>query len=193
MEKLRLKHKGILLEFENQRKKNRRLWNIDDETADFLYLSILNKTPKTIMEIGSSNGFSTFWLSLAAEKVGAKFYSIESDEERLKTAKKNLQTRDNIIFCFGKAEKVIPDLDINVDFLFIDACKVDYHNYISLLNNKLNDNCLIIADNVISHRNSVKKYLELMKHSPDFTSMTLNIGAGLELSIYNKSKELYKR
>ncbi len=188
MERIKEKYKQELAKFEIQKNEIKRLWNIPQETAELLYTFIKIKVPKHILEIGTSNGFSTFWLSLAAETCNAVIDTIEVDEERFKLAKKNLVNRENIIQYFGKAELIIPKLTIKYDFVFIDAGKINYFDYIKLLQNKLDNNAIIIADNVISHKNTVTEYLDFIESNELFDSVTLNIDSGLNVAIYKMER-----
>ena len=70
--------------------------------------------------------------------------------------------------------------------MFIDAGKINYINYIKLLQNKLNNNSTIIADNVISHKDTVKEYLDYIESSELFESVTLNIDSGLNIASFKK-------
>jgi len=184
MEKLIETFREELETFAAQKRKIRRLWNIGEETANLLYFFVKAKNPQNILEIGTSNGFSTFWLSVAAES--AVIDTIEVDESRFLLAKENLKSRKNIVIHFGLAEKIIPNLDKKYDLVFIDAGKIDYINYLKLLLKKLNNDALIIADNVISHHETVREYLTFVKNHRDFTTFTLSVESGLEISIYKK-------
>jgi len=186
MERIKQKYKHELARFEVQKNNNRRLWNIPQQTAELLFTLVKVKSPRQILEIGTSNGFSTFWLSLAAETCGAFVDTIEVDEDRYNLAKNNLENRNNVTQHFGKAELIIPDLLNKYDFVFIDAGKINYINYIKLLISKLNSNSLVVADNVISHKGTVKEYLDYIESSELFDSVTLNIDSGLNIATYIK-------
>ncbi len=188
MEKLKKLYQTELHRFAQQKKKIRRLWNISEKTAELLYFFVLFKTPDKILEIGTSNGYSTFWLSLAAEKIKAKIISIEIDDTRFALAKENLQQRKNVELLKGNALELIPTLKSEFELIFIDAGKIDYIKYLQLLFPKMKDNSLIIADNVISHKNTVKEYLDFIKSDPGFLTMTLPFAAGLEISIFKREK-----
>jgi predicted O-methyltransferase YrrM len=84
---------------------------------------------------------------------------------------------------FGLAEKIIPSLPNLYNFVFIDAGKIGYVDYLKLMLDKLDKDAVIIADNVISHSHSIQDYLQLIRKSDLFETMTLSIGAGLEISI----------
>ncbi len=191
MEKLIKRYEEDFSHFEKQRAEIRRLWNISVETGKFIYQQILNYQPKKIVEIGTSNGYSTFWISLAAEKINADFITIEVDEKRQKMALENLKKRKNITFLLGKAEDIIPKLESEIDFVFIDAGKIGYINYLKLLLPILNKSAYLLADNVISHQNTVREYLDFVQKDSRFLTMTLPIGSGLESTIYRKGQYEY--
>ena len=184
MERIKEKYTHELARFEVQRNNIRRLWNIPQDTAELLYTFVKIKKPKHILEIGTSNGFSTFWLSIAAESYDAVIDTIEVDKDRFQLAKRNLKNRKNIIQRFGKAELIIPELLDEFDFVFIDAGKINYIDYIKILISKLKNNAIIIADNIISHKDTVQEYLDFIESSELFDSVTLNIDSGLNVAIY---------
>ena len=188
MKNIKELYKHELARFEIQKNEIKRLWNIPQETAELLYTFIKIKEPKHILEIGTSNGFSTFWLSLAAETCNAVVETIEVDEDRFMLAKKNLSKRNNITQHLGKAELVIPKLLSKYDFVFIDAGKINYVDYIKLLLNKMSNKAIIIADNVISHKNTVTEYLDFIESSELFDSVTLSIDSGLNVAIYKMER-----
>ncbi len=188
MKRIKERYYHKLLEFKEQKNSIRRLWNIEEKTAEFLYFTILIKKPSKILEIGTSNGYSTFWLSLAAEKINSKVQTIEVDEKRFQMAKKNLNERTNIEMLFGKAEEIIPKLSDEIDFVFIDAGKIGYINYLQKLLPKLANNALILADNVTSHQKTVTEYLKTVKNNQMFQSMTLPIEDGIEITIFEKGE-----
>ncbi|MFC1887583.1 O-methyltransferase [Candidatus Cloacimonadota bacterium] len=177
-------HQEELEQFLEQKNNIRRLWNICDATAEYIYNMILKTKPDHILEIGSSNGYSTFWLSLAAEQINATLDSIEVDEQRYKMARDNLADRNNVNLINGLAEQIIPEFLRDFNFVFIDAGKIGYIEYLKLLINKLAPGAIIIADNVISHKETVRDYLDYLNKSSLFETRTLNIGSGLEISSY---------
>ncbi len=192
---------------------------IDDATGFLLEALCLIKKPENILEVGCGTGYSTYFL---IKKLGneSNYTGIDLNKERLETAKKfikmqfNLEiNRDNsypdsisrtdrIKFLNGNALKIIPALDQKFDFVFIDAAKYEYPEYIkSLMEGKLSENSIVIADNIFyddkifktqvskHDQNSVtglREYIEIITASDYFENYFLNIGDGIALSFYNK-------
>ncbi len=174
----------FLNRFSRQKREISRLWNICRETADFIAFLIKLHKPLYILEIGTSNGFSAFCMSLAAEEFSTEIYTIECDEERYRLAKDNLAGKEKIKIRYGKAEEIIPELKHKYDFVFLDANKEQYHLYLELLKPHLANNALIVADNVHSHQHSVKEYIRKVRNDPNLTSLAIPIGSGLEITLY---------
>ncbi len=188
LKQIREQYFDILKMFSIQRKNLNRLWNISQETGELLFKLILQRAPGRILEIGTSNGFSTFWLSRAADQLGVVVDTIDIDQERQFLAKDNLKDFSNINFYFGLASEIIPALEYQYEFIFLDANKSLYYETLLLLIPKLKNNCWIIADNTISHKDTVNEYLDYVRNSLKFETETLDIGTGLELSKYIKGE-----
>jgi len=172
--------KKVLCELEEINEKMY-MFNIKPDAGRFLHLLVKVKQPKNIIEIGTSNGYSTIWVASASEK--AKVYTIEIDDGKAGMARENFCRAGlkNIELLQGDALNVLKNFKVKVDMIFLDAMKKDYIKYIKMLEKNMNENCVIIADNVISHNEKVSSYIAYMKKN--YSSETLQIGAGLELSV----------
>src|SRR3990167_8169719 len=126
--------------------KENHMFNIPRETAEFLFKLLKKRNPKSILEIGTSDGYSTCWMGLACPK--AKIKTIERDEEKIKLARNNFK---------------------EFNFVFIDATKKEYVKYLEVLQDKLNKDAIIVADNINSHK--IKDYS--LKAKDMFKSKTL--------------------
>ena len=158
--------------------KENHMFNIPRETAEFLFKLLKKRNPKSILEIGTSDGYSTCWMGLACPK--AKIKTIERDEEKIKLARNNFKEFNlrNIEIIKGEALDVLKRLNKKFDFVFIDATKKEYVKYLEMLQGKLNKDAIIVADNINSHK--IKDYS--LKAKEMFKSKTLNIGTGIEVS-----------
>jgi len=177
-------HQIHFCRFDEQKKVNRRLWNISEETGLFLYKFIESFGVKKVLEIGTSNGYSALWMAIALLRNQGTISSIECDRSRFTMASENLSCFRNITLFLGKAEDILPDLEMDFDLYFIDAGKINYIDYLNLIESKLKTGSILIADNVISHTETVKSYLTKIRSNSHFTNITLSIGSGLEISFY---------
>ncbi len=179
-----------LVELEKTQKE---FWNIDRETADFLFDLIVKSNSKNILEIGTSNGYSAIWLSNALKKTGGALTTIEFWDKRQTVAKKNIEKcslKDRVEFRLGSASVVLDNIEQEFkegkrelfDFIFIDANKSEYVEYFKKVHPLLKDGGIIAADNTLSHAKKCEPYIQALEEHPDYTSKMYNFEAGLFLS-----------
>ena len=128
--------KKILNTLSDFTKPQKRYFNISKETGKFLYNLILSSKAKNILEIGTSNGYSTIWMAQATQ---GKVTTIEKTDFKVKEAEQNFQKAklNNIKIIHGDALKEIPKLKEKYDFMFIDAIKRNYIDYLKLAEKNL--------------------------------------------------------
>ena len=63
---------------------------------------------------------------------------------------------------------VLPTLEGEFDFLFLDALKEDYFKYFKAVEDNLKPGSVIVADNVIKSKNAMQDFLTFMEESPDY-------------------------
>ena len=116
-------------------------------------LSIISKLikPKKVLEIGTYTGYSAICISEGMNKNGI-IHTIDKNEELNTIQKKYFKKsglENNIIQYNGCALEIIPKIEEKFDLIFIDADKENYINYFNLVIDKLNNNGVILADNVL--------------------------------------------
>ena len=186
MEKLKHKYSDVLKKFSAQKQEIHRLWNVGENTARLLYFMIELKNPVNVLELGTSNGFSTFHLALSQK---AKIYTIDVEDARQSLARQNLSEFSNITFVSERIEDYLPKIDYKIDMLFIDANKTNYLKYLQFLEQHLTDNALVVADNIDSHADTIKPYAEYIIKSDKYITIHLSLDDGLLLSIYKKEEQ----
>ena len=125
------------------------------------FLSLISHLtrPEKILEVGTFTGYATLCLAEGLVENGS-IHTIEINEELYDFQKKyfDKSSYKKQIFChYGDAKKIIPELDLNFDLVFIDADKPNYSNYFDLILPKLNSGGIIIADNVLWSGKVLKK------------------------------------
>jgi len=175
----------LLNELENFGQKNRGYFNIPAATGKFFYNLVLISKAKNILEIGTSNGYSTIWLSEAAKQNKGRVTTIEISEFKEKTAKDNFKRSklNNIKIIHGDALIEIPRLKEKFDFMFIDAIKKDYINYLKLAEKNLKKGTIIVADNAIMFKDKMQDYLNYVENNKKYSSVLIPIGSGVEFSL----------
>ena len=182
MEKLINNYTDIKKAFQEQFNKINRLWNVEKETAELLSFLILLKKPNIVLELGTSNGFSTFYMAIHKD---SKIITIDVEKARQDLAKENLNSFKNIEFVSERIEDYLPKIDYKIDFLFIDANKPNYLKYLQILEKHLSNEAIIVADNIDSHK-TTQKYKDYVLNSKVYTTIHLSIDAGLLISYFNK-------
>lgn len=161
-------------------------WNISRVTAEFMYNFIVDGGIKSVIEVGTSNGYSGIWLGKALKKTGGHLTTIEFYDKRIVLAKDNFEkcgVSDVITIKQGDAATVLEYLpeDYKVDFAFVDANKRQYIDFFHLIDPHLVMGGYIACDNVISHAPKVQTFLEDIDKNPNYENIVLPLPAGLSL------------
>jgi predicted O-methyltransferase YrrM len=103
---------------------------------------------RRILEIGTLGAYSTIWLA----RSGAKVISLEADPKHAEVARANIARAGfagTVDVLLGKAVETLPMLEGTFDFIFIDADKVSYPEYLQWSIRLSHPGTVIIADNVV--------------------------------------------
>lgn len=164
----------------------RKNFNLDPTALTVLRALIKASRPKNVLEIGTSTGLTAVHVACDLPP-GALFTTIEFDRNRHETAVRVLRNavgEENMggtrLVC-GDARQVIRQLDPGAgwDFVFIDAEKTQYLDYWHAVRPRLARGALIVVDNVISHFEKVRPFLDDVAVDPFFDKALVRIGAGL--------------
>lgn len=158
-------------------------WNIAPDAGRLLQALIFTHTPKQILEIGTSNGYSAILMAEIASQYNGHVNSIEFHEKRIILAKENLQKTsldEYVTIQQGDALEVLKKFqNERFDFFFIDANKKQYGDYFTQCMRLANPGAIIVADNTISHRHSLESFFEVIKDTADINILESEIGTGL--------------
>lgn len=175
---------------------------IRQEAGEFIKLLILMNKPKKILEIGTAVGFSAIFMSRFLDD-DAHITTIENYPPRIAEAKKNFAragVENRITLMEGDAQEILPGLDEQYDFVFMDAAKGQYGCFFSEAVRLLKPNGILLCDNVlqdgdvlesrfaVTRRNRtihsrMREYLHDLTHDPRLDTAILNVGDGMSLSM----------
>ena len=163
---------------------------VEPTTGRFLFALVAPQTDCEVLEIGGSRGYSTIWLAAAARILGGRVLSLEADPAKCEAWRRNLADAgldDWAELVEGDAHETLPQIDDVFDLVFLDAEKDDYEPFFQLARPKLEPGALVVADNVLSHVDSLGAYSAARHADPDLESVTVPLDRGLELSVVLRS------
>ena len=163
------------------------------------------KRPVRILEVGTAVGFSAL---LMAENTAeeCQITTIENYEKRIPVARENFRKAgmvNRITLLEGDATEILKKLDGTYDFIFMDAAKGQYLNFLPDLLRLLAEDGMLISDNVlqdgdlmesryaVTRRNRtihsrMREYLYELKHHEDLETVILPVGDGVTISVKRK-------
>ncbi len=173
----------------------------DDETLNFLLLTLQMAKPARILEIGTAVGLSAVAMLQACPT--ARLTTIELEEERYLEAKANFAhfgVEERINAHLGDAGEILAMMNGEFDFVFMDGPKAQYEKYLFDVKRLLQKGGILFADDVLLYgwvsgeeetpqkrRSIVEKirsYLDTITKDKDFITSVLNVGDGVALSVY---------
>jgi predicted O-methyltransferase YrrM len=155
-------------------------------TGRFLFSLVAPQTGCEVLEIGASRGYSTIWLAAGVRILAGSVLSLEQDPAkceawRANVAEAGLELTADLVE--GDAFQTLPQIDDVFDLVFLDAEKGDYEALFALAREKLEPGALVVADNVLSHEDTLGAYSHARRSDPDLLSVTVPLDRGLELSV----------
>lgn len=155
-------------------------------TGRFLFSLVAPQTDCEVLEIGGSRGYSTIWLAAGVRYLGGRVLSVEHDQRKIDAWRKNIADaglEEWAELVEGDAKEAVPAIDDVFDVVFLDAEKEDYEELFALARVKLEPGALVVADNVLSHQETLGAYSQARQSDPRLLSVTLPLDRGLELSV----------
>lgn len=170
--------------------------------GNFLALLVQLSGARRILEIGTAIGYSTLYLARAAKQTNGRVTTIDMNEGRRQKALAYFE-RDGvsglITSLAGDARKVIPTLDATFDYVFIDAAKGEYLDYLELVLPRIAPGGLLVVDNVLFRGwvvpgstydakyermvGKIREFLKRLSENSQFQTSVLPFGDGLAVCI----------
>ena len=172
------------------------------EMQSFLEILLLMKKPMRVLEVGTAVGFSALLMSDYLPE-GGHITTIENYEKRIPIARENFRRagkEDKITLIEGDATEVLAEMEGTFDFIFMDAAKGQYINFLPELLRLMPAGGLLISDNVlqegdivesrygVTRRNRtihtrMREYIYTLTHAEQLETSIVPIGDGITLSV----------
>jgi predicted O-methyltransferase YrrM len=139
-----------------------------------------------VLEIGGSRGYSSIWLAAGARVLGGRLASLESDPVKCATWRRNIAEaglEEWAELIEGNAHETLARSEDVFDLVFLDAEKDDYEPLFALARPLLEPGGLVVADNVLSHPETLGAYSAARQADPTLSSVTVPLDRGLELTV----------
>jgi predicted O-methyltransferase YrrM len=156
-------------------------------------INILAKSLKapTILELGTSYGYSGIWLAEAARATGGRVITMELSEKKAAYARA-MATKaglaDFVDYRVGDAVRMIGELSQGIDFVLVDLWKDLYVPCLEAFYSKLRSGAIIVSDNMIEpamEHEAVMRYQQAIRSKAKIASILVPVGSGLEISRFD--------
>jgi amino acid adenylation domain-containing protein len=163
----------------------RKMLNLRPESAQLISILARSSGVTRVLEIGTSNGYSTIWLAWSVMPAEGRVTSVDNDPAKQAMAHENLGRAgllDRVDLRLGDATAIVSELPGPFDLVFFDAKPSVPAQLLPLLVPKLAARALLFADNALSHPNEIADYLKLINGLQEFRHMVLPVGKGLSFA-----------
>lgn len=167
--------------------RSRRMLNITRDTGEFLSVLVRATLARRVLEIGTSNGYSTLWLAEAAKAIGGTVTTVEFSGYKAGLAAANF-SRSGLALCItlvhDDAGRLLQRSDPSAfDFIFLDSERSEYPGWWQQLRRVLRPGGLLVVDNATSHVEQIAPFVALVKADPLFAISLVPVGNGELLAV----------
>lgn len=165
----------------------RRMLNITRDTGEFLSVLVRATSAGRVLEIGTSNGYSTLWLASAVRTAGGTVTTVELSDHKVVLAQQNF-SRSALAGCItlvhdDASRELARAADASFYLIFLDAERPEYPGWWPDLKRVLRPGGLLVVDNAISHPEEMARFVALVKCDADFTTSLVSVGKGEFLAV----------
>jgi len=170
-----------------------------DDTLEFLLTRLEHHPPERILEIGSAEGLTACAMLLTTN---ATVTAIETDAVRAARARENFSefgVQNRVRLIEGDAGEILPLLEGQYDFIFLDGPKVQYRRYLPDCKRLLKRGGTLASDDVLLFGwvtgecptppkrrmlvEHIREYLQMLQSDAELETQVLQIGEGLAISV----------
>ncbi|MFJ8521344.1 O-methyltransferase [Bacillus cereus] len=161
----------------NKKTREEKLRNISREMGKFLSILVKGCSAKNILEIGTSNGYSTLWLANAVEETNGNVTTVELSSERVGEALVNFEKANFLqrIDVHNQEAGAFLDSQLNhsFDFIFLDSERTQYMWWLEHIKRILQPNGFLVVDNATSHASELAEFRKMIEEDEIFETVLL--------------------
>jgi predicted O-methyltransferase YrrM len=159
---------------------------LDPESGELLWITVLASRPNSILEIGTGSGVSTMYLADAARQLGRRVTTVDIVTHEDVVANLERAGVANVVDRLVRdAGELLPTLPAkSIDFLFLDAERSLYMNYLPHIIDVLNSGAVLFVDNALRpSREEIAPFLEVVAAHSEMRGSQFDIGHGVEIFV----------
>lgn len=156
--------------------------NLEPASARLLADLVSGLRAENVLEVGTSNGYSTMWIAQALPP-GGRILTIDNHPGRAAEAAGHFAEvglEAQIEQRVGDAGEELAAIHGSFDLIFLDSDRTAYLDYLPQILRLLDG--LLVVDNVVSHEHETAEFTAALRETPGFTVLTLAVGKGLLLA-----------
>jgi len=165
----------------------RKMLNITRDTGEFLAVLVRATLARRVLEIGTSNGYSTLWLAEAARAIGGSVTTVEKSPYKIDLSAANFGRSglaSYILQVHDDAGRLLErSADGAFDMIFLDSERPEYPGWWPSLRRVLRPGGLLVVDNATSHPVEIAPFIALVKADADFVTSLVPVGNGEFLAV----------
>lgn len=157
-----------------------KLLNITEDTGEFLSVMLTALDAVNVLEVGTSNGYSTIWIASSIGAAG-KVTTLEILDHKITMAKENFSKAglaDKIDIVKTDAAEFFEKNTTVYDMVFLDAERVEYMKFADAAIDAVRPGGILLCDNAISHADEMDDFINYVKASGKFRTCTVPVGKG---------------
>jgi predicted O-methyltransferase YrrM len=170
-----------------------RMFNITRDTGEFLAVLVLATGARRILEIGTSNGYSTLWLAEAAQALGGSVTTLEIADSKAALAMATFARSglaDVISLITEEAGQFLQRVEESAyDLIFLDSDRDLYAAWWSDLRRALAPGGVLVVDNATSHAAELVPLRTLVTSDAEFKACLVTVGKGEFVSVRQRAAQ----
>ena len=162
--------------------RSRKMLNITRDTGEFLLLIARAIEARRILEIGTSNGYSTLWLAYAVQQLSGTVTTVERSQFKADLARENFERVSMVPWIqqhVGDATDFLKQqVDNSFGLIFLDSDRAQYVGWWNDLQRVMALGGLMIVDNAVSHSDEMKNFVDVVQATPGYLTSLVPVGNG---------------
>lgn len=161
-------------------------WQIPRVEGEMLHHIALSTRAQTIVEVGTSYGFSGLFWGAALQVTRGILHTIDRDPHKYESSRATFARAgltELIVNHLGDGQEILATIPGPIDIAFIDADKPACRAYFDMIWPKLRVGGSILTDNATTHKKELADYIAYLRGRAGASSTEVAVGNGVEWTI----------